>query len=136
MSDVLERAKVLRADPNVHYNCAQAVLIPFAERAGLSAEQANAIATHFGSGMRSGLTCGAVTGGLMALGISGASDSAAAHEFMRRMKAGHDGVIDCAHLLAANAKTGTPKKVHCDGMVFEAVTIVAEMLKARGMLSE
>ena len=84
--------------------------------------------------MRAGLTCGAVTGGLMALGISGATDSADAHEFMRRMKAGHDGVIDCAHLLAANAKTGTPKKVHCDGMVFEAVTIVAEMLKARGML--
>lgn len=136
MQTVLERAKVLRADPNVHYNCAQAVLIPFAERAGLSAEQANAIATHFGSGMRAGLTCGAVTGGLMALGISGATDSADAHEFMRRMKAGHDGVIDCAHLLAANAKTGTPKKVHCDGMVFEAVTIVADMLKARGMLSE
>lgn len=134
MSEVLERAKALRADPNVHYNCAQAVLIPFAERAGLSAEQANALAAHFGSGMRSGLTCGAVTGGLMALGISGASDSADAHEFLRRMKAGHDGVIDCAHLLAANAKTGTPKKVHCDGMVFEAVEIVADILKNRGLM--
>lgn len=136
MQTVLERAKALRADPNVHYNCAQAVLIPFAERAGLSAEQAYALAVHFGSGMRSGLTCGAVTGGLMALGISGATDPADAHAFLRKMKAGHDGVIDCAHLLAANAKTGTPKKVHCDGMVFEAVEAVAEILKARGLMEE
>ncbi|MQM73308.1 MAG: C_GCAxxG_C_C family protein [Eubacteriaceae bacterium] len=136
MQTVLERAKALRADPNVHYNCAQAVLIPFAERAGLSAEQAYALAAHFGSGMRSGLTCGAVTGGLMALGISGAGEADDAHAFLRRMKAGHDGVIDCAHLLAANAKTGTPKKVHCDGMVFEAVEAVAEILKARGLLDE
>ena len=46
MQTVLERAKALRADPNVHYNCAQAVLIPFAERAGLSTEQAYALAAE------------------------------------------------------------------------------------------
>ncbi len=134
MSEFLDRAKALREDPNVHYNCAQGVLIPFAEKAGLDAGQAFKLAAHFGSGMRSGLTCGAVTGGLMALGISGATDSADAHEFMRRMKAGHDGVIDCAHLLAANAKTGTPKKVHCDGMVYEAVVAVEAILKSKGLI--
>ena len=62
-----ERAAQLRNDPNVHYNCAQSVLMPFAEELGLTPEQANAISAHFGSGMRVGATCGAATGALMAL---------------------------------------------------------------------
>jgi C_GCAxxG_C_C family probable redox protein len=134
MSEFLDRAKALREDPNVHYNCAQGVLIPFAEKMGLKPEQAFKLAAHFGSGMRSGLTCGAVTGGLMALGIMGADAPEDAHALMRKMRKNHDGVIDCAHLLAANAKTGTPKKVHCDGMVYEAVQNVEEILKAKGLI--
>ena len=38
-----EHSKALRADPQVHYNCAQAVLIPFAGDMGLTPEQANAM---------------------------------------------------------------------------------------------
>ncbi|MGN0194582.1 MAG: C-GCAxxG-C-C family protein [Pseudoramibacter sp.] len=134
MSEFLDRAKALREDPNVHYNCAQGVLIPFAEKAGLDAGQAFKLAAHFGSGMRSGLTCGAVTGGLMALGIMGADAPEDAHAFMRKMRNDHNGIIDCAHLLAANAKTGTPKKVHCDGMVYEAVAAVEAILKSKGLI--
>lgn len=133
MSDVLERAKELRADPHVHYNCAQAVLIPFAERKGMTTKQAFDLTANFGSGMRAGLTCGAITGGLLVLGMYGAGDPKDAQEFIRRIASGHDGMTDCAALLAANAKTGTPKKVHCDRMVFEAVSLAEEMLKERGI---
>ena len=38
--DYVEKARALRADPAVHYNCCQAVLVTFADRLGLTPEQA------------------------------------------------------------------------------------------------
>ena len=115
-------------------NCAQAVLIPFAEKKGISAAQATAITANFGSGMRAGLTCGAITGGLMALGLYDAGDAEASAEFMRRMKYLHGGLSDCRDLLREEVHSPAEKKPHCDGMVYEAVEIVEEMLMARGLL--
>lgn len=51
-------------------NCAQAVLLAFAEELGLSKEFAAKIALPFGGGMARGETCGALTGALMALGLT------------------------------------------------------------------
>ena len=45
--DYVEKARALRADPAVHYNCCQAVLVTFADRLGLTPEQANALGAHF-----------------------------------------------------------------------------------------
>lgn len=39
-------------------------------QAGMSMEQGYILAANLEGGMRSGLTCGAISGGLMALGIS------------------------------------------------------------------
>ena len=58
----MEKAKALRADTAVHYNCAQSVIIPFAAEMGITEEQAYKMGAHFGSGMRHGSTCGAITG--------------------------------------------------------------------------
>ena len=66
-----EHVNALRADETVHYNCCQSVLIPFAQECGLSHEAANALGSNFGAGMRRGATCGAVTGALMVLGMTG-----------------------------------------------------------------
>ncbi|MDD5940594.1 MAG: C-GCAxxG-C-C family protein [Lachnospiraceae bacterium] len=131
MSEVLERSKELRNDHNVHYNCAQGVFIPFAERKGLTKEQAAGITANFGSGMRSGLTCGAITGGLMALGLYGADQPADSAEFFRRMRDLHEGRTSCHDLLAAEVHSPAEKKPHCDGMVYEAVEAVEEMLRER-----
>ncbi len=55
---------------NSGYNCTQAVLSRFAERFGMSREEAFKVATGFGGGIaRSGEACGAVTGAVMALGL-------------------------------------------------------------------
>lgn len=59
----LERARELRADTVRHYNCCQSVVLPFAEELGLDEEAVLKLAEHFGSGMRRGSVCGAVTGG-------------------------------------------------------------------------
>lgn len=134
MTEMMKRSHALRDDTTTHYNCAQAVLIPFAEKKGISAAQATAITANFGSGMRAGLTCGAITGGLMALGLYDAGDAETSAEFMRRMKDLHGGLSDCRDLLREEVHSPAEKKPHCDGMVYEAVEIVEEMLMARGLL--
>ncbi len=129
MSKLLERAKELRADETKHYNCAQGVLVPFAEARGIDAETAYQIAGNFGAGMKRAATCGAVTGALMALGLYGVEDPAVISEFYRRLKENHQGCLECGDLLRINKENGGNKKTHCDNMVYECVSLVEELLK-------
>ena len=122
----LEHAQKLRADQTRHYNCCQAAFLPFCKECGLDEETAVKIASHFGSGMKHGSTCGAVTGALMALGLCGAEDQKAS-QLLRKFKE-KNGALTCAELLALNAKNGGDKKAHCDGVVFDAVQMAEELL--------
>ena len=124
--DHMEKVRLLRADQNVHYNCAQSVVVTFADRIGLSDQQCYQMAAHFGSGMRHGSTCGALTGALMVLGMLG-YDEQAAGALMRQMREGH-GALDCATLLKTSHEAGIPRKTHCDGLVFEMVEAVERIL--------
>lgn len=133
MSAYLDRAHELRESTDFHYNCAQAVLVPFAEKAGMSLEQACAVAQAFGGGMQTGNVCGAITGGLMALGVMGTADRKTVMAFFRRMRENHDGLITCVDLLRKNAEAGGEKKPHCDAMVYESVALVTELLNERGL---
>ena len=134
MSGIIDRSRELRMDQTVHYNCAQGVLIPFAEKKGMTVNQARGLAANFGSGMCMGEVCGAITGGLMALGLYGADQEADTKEFLTRMKNMHEGRVRCKELLAQEVRSREQKKPHCDNMVFEAVEIVEDMLQARGLL--
>ena len=89
-----EHAAQLRADTSIHYNCCQAVLVPFAAECGLDEESALRLGQHFGSGMRMGAICGTVTGGLMVLGLAGAGEEKA-KQFRRLFQEGH-GDLNCA----------------------------------------
>ena len=52
------------------YNCAQAVYAAFADQMGISEKQAALLASAMGGGLcRMRETCGAVTGGIMVLGV-------------------------------------------------------------------
>ncbi len=51
------------------FNCSQSVFAVFCEKYGLASEQALKIACGFGGGMRCGELCGAVTGGVMVIGL-------------------------------------------------------------------
>ena len=132
MSEYLEEAKRLRAITEIHYNCCQSVVVPFAEKAGISAETAYACGANFGAGMGIAATCGAITGALMVLGLCGVDDPSVSAEFFRRVKAKHEGCTNCADLLRINKEKGTSKKEHCDGMVFELVEIAEELLRENG----
>lgn len=130
----LARAAALRDDPSRHYNCAQSVLLPFAAEAGLDEETAFRLAANFGGGMKRASVCGAITGGLMALGLFGVDDGPAVSAYHSRLRQAHDGLFDCADLLRADKERGGEKKAHCDGMVFECVALVEEILRERGVI--
>jgi len=90
--------------------CSQAVFTVLAEELGLAAPEAHRLAGGFGGGIgRMGLTCGAVTGGIMALSLAlGASDSSDQNaklalyevvaDYIERLKA-YKGTIECRVLL-------------------------------------
>ena len=69
------RSEVSRADTAAQYfeqsvNCAQSVLIAYAEDLGLTKDQALSVAVGFGAGMgRAQEVCGAVSGAIMVLGL-------------------------------------------------------------------
>ena len=123
----IERARQLRGNPARHCNCAQAVLETFAAECGLSGEQAHNLGAHFGNGMKMGSTCGAITGGLMVIGLMGGGEPCR-KEFIDSMKRDHENMTDCRDLLRKNAETGVPKGQHCDELVYEAVKKVADIL--------
>lgn len=121
----LEKARALRNDPTTHYNCAQAVLIPFAEECGMSEETACKLCAHFGGGMRMGATCGALTGAFMVLGALGMDDSAR-KELLDRFKA-RNTHTDCKDLLRKAINEGVERKAHCDGMIDDCINIIEEI---------
>ncbi len=106
MGKYLERAKELRASNERHYNCTQAVVMPFSELLGIDEETAFRLGSNFGSGMRTGSVCGAITGGLMVLGMLGKDKPSDATGFIRRIRDNHEGRTMCADLLRVNAQRG------------------------------
>lgn len=135
---------------NGGFNCAQSVFAAFAPACGVSVDDALRIATPFGGGIgRQQLVCGAVTGGLMALGtrFGKASEDddeqkqntyALTREFCAEFTRRH-GALQCHELLlgldmndpAQNARIkelGLTQS-HCNRYVAEAAEMAAEMIK-------
>ena len=104
MSKYMEKAEELRAITTPHYNCAQSVLMAFGDLIDLSPAALYNVAVNFGAGMKSGSTCGALTGGLMALGLLGVDDAETAEMFFRTFKEKHSGCTDETFFLTHSAE--------------------------------
>lgn len=135
MSKYLDRSKELRAIVEPHYNCAQSVLLPFAADAGISEAQAMRVSSNFGGGMKRASVCGAITGGLMVLGMFGVDDAKTIGEYYSKLKEKHSNYLDCADLLRVNKEQGREKKPHCDDMVYECVMLVEAILKSKNKIA-
>ncbi len=131
MSRYLDRARELRAIAVPHYNCGQAVVVPFAEDAGLTEAQAMGICANFGGGLKRASACGAITGGLVVLGLFGIDYPA---EYYQALRTAHEGMLDCADLLKRNRELGREKKPHCDALVYECVELAERILREHGLL--
>ena len=141
--------KVLLADQlhNAGFNCSQSVFAALAPGLGLEQEVALKISAAFGGGIaRTGETCGAVTGALMAIGLKdgfAAPDPAAKEriyalglQLLTRFAALH-GSTRCRELLGcdlstpegmAEAKELNVFKTQCPLYIKDAVKIASEML--------
>ena len=93
----MEESQSLRDRTDVHYNCCQSVLVPFAGVCGLDRDTAFQLGANFGRGMRRGSACGAVTSALMVLGMAGKGADEAT-EFMSRFRE-RNRALDCDALL-------------------------------------
>ncbi len=107
MSRAVDRAKSLFSQG---FSCSQSVLAPLAESRGVDTELALRISAAFGGGMaRSGGTCGAVSGAVMAIGLEHGRISAddleaksrcydVGEEYLKRFRA-REGATACRDLL-------------------------------------
>jgi C_GCAxxG_C_C family probable redox protein len=130
------------------FNCSQSVLATCAAHRGLDRQTALRVAEVFGGGMgRMGLTCGAVTGAFMAIGLKYAKltpeDDAARQKsveltrrFREKFEARH-GSICCKDLLGVDLSKpdGYQQAIDrgvfvslCPRLVHDAVEIVEELL--------
>lgn len=138
MSKYIDKAMALRqalsADGKPVYNCCQAVVSAFAEDVGYDEAAAIRAATYFRSGMQIGSVCGAITGGLMVLGLAGLSDAPTANGFFKRFREAHDGMLNCKDLLRVNAERGGAKGPHCNAMICESIGYVEAILREQGII--
>lgn len=143
-----ERAKALFLEG---YNCAQAVVLAFAEDAGLDESVAKAFSRPLGGGMRRlRQTCGAVSGAAVASGVlfpelTKSEAYALVQEIARRF-AEKNGSFNCGELLrGAGLKTDTApnperrteeyyKKRPCPELIYDAAEILEDICIARGRL--
>lgn len=97
-----------------YFNCAESVLLAGAETLGEVSEAIPRIATAFGGGLaRQGDVCGAVTGGLMVIGLAeGRTRNTqsrepayqAGEEFQKRFRAAN-GALTCRELTGCDMRT-------------------------------
>ncbi|OGD24954.1 MAG: hypothetical protein A2Y69_12325 [Candidatus Aminicenantes bacterium RBG_13_59_9] len=130
------------------FSCSQAVLTAFSESLGLDREKALKISQPFGGGMASlGMTCGAVTGAMLAIGLkygrTRPEDEEAkqktyrlVRELLRRFEGRHGSVV-CRDLIGVDLsapdghKLGAERGVFvnlCPGFVADAAQILEEIL--------
>ena len=119
MNKHIEKAMELRDNSDVHYNCAQSILCAYADELGLDQDTAFNLGFNFGSGM---------TGSLMVLGLKGVNNVLLLNEFRKRIMDNHGGLINCVDLLRVNKENGGVKKLHCDGMIKEAIEIIDDIV--------
>ena len=120
----MERRSQFNPDGKPAWNCCQAVVSVFAKDAGYDEETCMKAATYFRGGMQMGSVCGAITGGLLALGLAGVSDPQTANDLLRKVRENHNEIVNCQDLLRINAENGGVKMPHCNAMIRECVTYV------------
>lgn len=120
-----ERAVALHGEG---YNCAQCVLLACGEYTGLDEKTAIAVSAPFGGGMRCGEMCGAVSGGLMAVGLNrGAAKKDAVAAMAKRLSAEFKermGCLRCQDLKRAG--------VSCDSCIACGAEIAEKIIKDNG----
>ena len=67
----------------------------------------------------------------MILGLCGIDDNESRNRFIHLLKEKTGQMIECRDLLKANAERGGDKKTHCDGMIYDAIEILEEIINEK-----
>lgn len=131
------------------YDCSQVVLRHFAEKLGITEDEANRVSACFGGGMMLGSVCGTYTGALMAIGLKyghsnpeGLMDQknimmAKTAEFNQRFTQ-EFGTVVCKELIGYDVSTpeglqgalDSGKMIgYCPGVAEKVINIVEEIMK-------
>lgn len=129
-------------------HCSQAILAAFGEQFGVGLEEAKKLGRPFGGGMgHLALTCGAISGAIMVLGLAGNNSEEAlarkeafksVRELVERFEKRH-GTSVCKELLGADMSTAAgmqkirEKKLtdrFCPGFIRDTAEILAELLES------
>ena len=121
------------------FNCAQSVVGAFQDLLGMDEKQAMAMAGGFGGGVGGSHAelCGAVSGGVLVLGLLTPHTDSADKEGKRRIWfEAVFGLTRCGELLKArpgvternSASACLGVTAHCDNMIVTAVELVEQML--------
>lgn len=145
----MEKAEEARRQFEEGFHCAPAVLSTYSEQLGLEKALALRIACGFGGGIgRTGKTCGAVTGALMAIGLkhgqvtladeqSSQRTYALVREFIDRFTALHSS-IECRELIGYDlsdsgelslARGSGIFRSKCPNFVYDAAHILEDVLQ-------
>jgi C_GCAxxG_C_C family probable redox protein len=125
--------KAIRHFRDDGYNCSQSVLLTMAEHWKCKNELIPRVATAFGGGMgRCGSVCGALTGGLMAIGVKyGTNEPSAekrsrayelAETFYRQFEKQNRSVM-CRELIGLDLSDAKQRKKAQEEHVFEKCTV-------------
>jgi C_GCAxxG_C_C family probable redox protein len=114
-------------------NCAQSVLMCFAEELNLDEMTALKISAGFGGGMAMAETCGAVTGAYMVLGLKSQSEGKTVQEIKASAKASvkrfnevfiaRHGSLKCKKLLGVNISTPEGSAAANEMNLFETICV-------------
>ncbi len=147
----MSRAEKAKNNFLAGYNCAQAVMLAFADLFDASEETVKAVALPMGAGMgRLRQTCGAVSGAVMASGLLfpalGKNEAYALVQEIVKRFVERNGSYNCGELLTGvgvkaetspNAEARTQeyyKKRPCPDLVYDAAEILEEICKKRGRI--
>ncbi len=126
----MSRAQLAAARFKQGFSCSQAVFSAFSEVLELDPQKALKIAQPFGGGIaRMGLTCGAVTGAFLAIGLkygrtrpedeeAREKTYALVHDFIREFKARYGSIV-CRELIGVDLGTAEGHKQAVERGVFE-----------------
>lgn len=143
----MNRCELAHAYHKKGFNCCQSVLAAFSDLTSLSEQESFNVGGGFGAGAQTGELCGAVSGGVMTLGLLHPIDpadpvggkkraGAQAKEFQRRFVE-RFGKLRCQDLLkekyvpdeATPAARDMHLTGHCDIMIVTAIELVEEMIR-------
>lgn len=133
--ELAARAVALRAE--LGYNCAQAVACALAPEIGADTEACYVLSEGFGGGMGGHTeTCGAISGGVMALGQVSSGGTALSGTTKKRTYELTRGLVErfgakngstiCCELKGAGCEHGPLRS--CPGCIEDAVKITAEII--------